>query len=197
MSDPAPSDAKQADAKAQEAQKPKAQRSPLIPMLAGALLVVAIGAGASWFIVKSLTPAPPESKDKREGGEEDRQKESEGAAHGKGLLELGKELEPIMIKSNITGSGGTRYVTMQVGIWVPTKDHAALNDAAVRRLIQTRLEETVKTYQLEDLASPNILPRLRKDFASAVERLLRSVRPGRPPDQPFVLECAVTELLVQ
>lgn len=190
-----PADAKTEgkDAKAKDA-APKA-RSPLVPVLAGALAVIAIGAGASWFIVKSLTPAPPKAEAKKaEGGEH--AEDGKGAA-AKGLLDLGRELEPIMIKSNITGSGGTRYVTMQVGIWVPAKDHAALNDAAVRRLIQTRLEETVKTYQLEDLASPNILARLRKDFSAAVERQLRAVRPGRPADQPFVLECAVTELLVQ
>lgn len=183
------------DAKPAEA-KPK---SALVPVLAAAVLLAGIGAGGAMYVVKALTPAPVEkpAAGSGEDGEPTAEGEAHGDAHGKGLLDAGKELDPIGLKGNVTGSGGTRYVTMQVGIWVPKADHAALNDPAVRRLIQARLEETVKTYQLEDLASPNILARMRKDYTTAVERLLRSVKPGRKPEDKFVLECTVTDLLTQ
>jgi len=59
------------------------------------------------------------------------------------------------------------------------------------------MEETLKTYQLDDLASPNIMARMRKDFSTAVERLLRSVMPGRGAEDKFVLEMTITNLLTQ
>jgi hypothetical protein len=59
------------------------------------------------------------------------------------------------------------------------------------------LEETLKTYQLDDLQSPNIITRMKKDFGTAVERLLRSLIPDRPATEKFVHETTVTNLLTQ
>ena len=176
----------------------------LVPIIAAVVVLAGVGGGGGWFLVKSLTPAPvakpveAHGANGEPGGEAD--PHGDAAAPGSkdhGLLANGKELNTIKLKGNVTGSGGTRYVTMEVGIWVPKKDVAELNDASVLRLIQARLEETVKTYQLEDLASPNIQTRMKKDFGVAVERLLRSVKPERQADEKFVLEVIVTELLTQ
>ena len=203
MADDAKKDDKKDDKKdAKPAEAKPAKGGGLVPIIAAVAVLIAIGVGGSWYLLKSLTPAPVEKPAEAHG-----EAPAEGDAHGGngkaagdghgGLLATGKELDPIGLKGNITGSGGTRYLTLDVGIWVPKKDHAVLNDPSVRRLIQARLEETVKTYQLEDLSSPNILARMKKDFAGAVERLLRSVQPGRTVEDKFVLETTVTNLLTQ
>lgn len=170
-----------------------------MPIIAGVALLAAVGGGIGMFVVKSLSPAPVEKPGEGHGeavadGHGEKPVEGHGDA---GLLASGQELDPIDIKTNVSGSGGTRYVTLQVGIWVPKKDHPKINEPSVRRLIQARMEETLKTYQLEDLQSPNVMARMRKDFLTAIERLLRSVMPGRGQDDKFVLETTVTNLLTQ
>jgi hypothetical protein len=192
-------DAKHGDAKPAETGKKPA--SPLVPIIAAAVVLAGVGVGAGMYVKKIFTPAPA---DKPAAGTEGAEADPHADPHadpkeaaGGGLLATGQELDPISIKGNITGSGGTRYLTVDAGIWVPKADHGKLNEPSIRRLIQSRLEETVKTYQLEDLQSPNIIPRMKKDFATAVERLLRSVNPGRKPEDKFVLEVTVTNLLTQ
>lgn len=199
MADDAKKDDKdKKDAKPAEAKPGKSLG--LVPIIGALVVLVAIGVGGSMFVLKSLTPAPV-AKPGEEPGEVpagDAGAAKPGEGHGSGLLKIGKELDPIGLKGNISGSGGTRYLTLDVGIWVPKADHAALNDASVRRLIQAKLEETVKTYQLEDLSSPSIQARMKKDFTQAVERMLRtSIDSGRKPEDKFVLELTVTNLLTQ
>lgn len=188
--------------------KPAAEAKPakamgLVPIIGALVVLIAIGVGGTMFVLKSLTPAPVEKPGEGHGeaaggdahGEP---KSDDGHGGGTGLLKTGKELDPIGLKGNISGSGGTRYLTLDVGIWVPKADHASLNDPSVRRLIQAKLEETVKTYQLEDLSSPSIQARMKKDFTQAVERMLRtSIDSARKPEDKFVLELTVTNLLTQ
>lgn len=190
------------DAKAADAKPSK--MGGLVPIIAAVVVLAAIGGGVGMFFAKSLTPAPVEKAGDGHGdaaagdGHGDGHGDAAaGDGHGTGLLATGQELPPIDIKGNVTGSGGTRYLTMQVALWVPKKEFAHLNDPSVLRLIQARLEETVKTYQLEDLQSPNIPARMKKDFATAIERLLRSLVPGKPAEEKFVLEVTVTNLLTQ
>lgn len=188
------------DAKAAAPAEPKKGKAGgMVPIIAGVALLAAVGGGIGMFVVKSLSPAPVEKPGEGHGeavadGHGEKPVEGHGDA---GLLASGQELDPIDIKTNVSGSGGTRYVTLQVGIWVPKKDHPKINEPSVRRLIQARMEETLKTYQLEDLQSPNVMARMRKDFLTAIERLLRSVMPGRGQDDKFVLETTVTNLLTQ
>jgi len=198
------------DEKEKKDAKPAAEAKPgkaggLVPIIAAVAVLAAVGGGVGWYFAKSLTPAPVAKPGaEAEGAEGGGHGEAghgaaaeKGGGHGTGLLATGMELTPIGLKGNVTGSGGTRYITLEVGIWVPKKDQGTLNDASVRRLIQARLEETLKTYQLDDLASPNIMARMRKDFSTAVERLLRSVMPGREAEDKFVLEMTITNLLTQ
>jgi len=192
------------DAKTAAEAKP-GKAGGLVPIIAAVAVLAAVGGGVGWYFAKSLTPAPVAKPGaEAEGAEGGGHGEAghgaaaeKGGGHGTGLLATGMELTPIGLKGNVTGSGGTRYITLEVGIWVPKKDQGTLNDASVRRLIQARLEETLKTYQLDDLASPNIMARMRKDFSTAVERLLRSVMPGREVEDKFVLEMTITNLLTQ
>jgi len=192
------------DAKTAAEAKP-GKAGGLVPIIAAVAVLAAVGGGVGWYFAKSLTPAPVAKPGaEAEGAEGGGHGETghgaaaeKGGGHGTGLLATGMELTPIGLKGNVTGSGGTRYITLEVGIWVPKKDQGTLNDASVRRLIQARLEETLKTYQLDDLASPNIMARMRKDFSTAVERLLRSVMPGREAEDKFVLEMTITNLLTQ
>jgi len=192
------------DAKTAAEAKP-GKAGGLVPIIAAVAVLAAVGGGVGWYFAKSLTPAPVAKPGaEAEGAEGGGHGEAghgaaaeKGGGHGTGLLATGMELTPIGLKGNVTGSGGTRYITLEVGIWVPKKDQGTLNDASVRRLIQARLEETLKTYQLDDLASPNIMARMRKDFSTAVERLLRSVMPGREAEDKFVLEMTITNLLTQ
>lgn len=188
--------------------KPVAEAKPakslgLVPIIGALVVLVGIGVGGTMFVLKSLTPAPVAKPGEEHGetpaggGEHGTPKAGDGHG-GSGLLKTGKELDPIGLKGNISGSGGTRYLTLDVGIWVPKTDHASLNDPSVRRLIQAKLEETVKTYQLEDLSSPSIQARMKKDFTQAVERMLRtSIDSERKPEDKFVLELTVTNLLTQ
>ncbi len=198
------------DEKEKKDAKPAAEAKPgkaggLVPIIAAVAVLAAVGGGVGWYFAKSLTPAPVAKPGaEAEGAESGGHGEAghgaaaeKGGGHGTGLLATGMELTPIGLKGNVTGSGGTRYITLEVGIWVPKKDQGTLNDASVCRLIQARLEETLKTYQLDDLASPNIMARMRKDFSTAVERLLRSVMPGREAEDKFVLEMTITNLLTQ
>ena len=198
------------DEKEKKDAKPAAEAKPgkaggLVPIIAAVAVLAAVGGGVGWYFAKSLTPAPVAKPGaEAEGAEGGGHGEAghgaaaeKGGGHGTGLLATGMELTPIGLKGNVTGSGGTRYITLEVGIWVPKKDQGTLNDASVRRLIQARLEETLKTYQLDDLASPNIMARMRKDFSTAVERLMRSVMPGREAEDKFVLEMTITNLLTQ
>ena len=192
------------DAKTAAEAKP-GKAGGLVPIIAAVAVLAAVGGGVGWYFAKSLTPAPVAKPGaEAEGAEGGGHGEAghgaaaeKGGGHGTGLLATGMELTPIGLKGNVTGSGGTRYITLEVGIWVPKKDQGTLNDASVRRLIQARLEETLKTYQLDDLASPNIMARMRKDFSTAVERLMRSVMPGREAEDKFVLEMTITNLLTQ
>jgi hypothetical protein len=206
MSDEPKKDEKK-DAKAAGDAPPKKSGGALVPVIAAVVVLGGIGAGVGMFFAKTLTPAAVDKPGAGTDGHGDPAAGADGhgepaaaggdAHGGKGLLADGKELGPIGLKGNVTGSGGTRYLTLDVGLWVPTKDHGTLNDPAVLRLIQSRLEETTKTYQLEDLQSPNIQARMKKDFATALERLLRSVKPGREAEDKFVLEVTVTNLLTQ
>ena len=196
------SDKKKKDEKDAVAAEPSpAKASGLIPIVAAVLVLAAIGGGVGWYVAKALPPAATVKPGSEHGAATDAPGEADPHAavdpHSKGLIDDGKELDTMDLKGNISGSGGTRYVTLTVGIWVPVKDYAVLNEASVRRLIQARLEETLKTYQLEDLGSPNIQDRMKKDFAKAVDTKLRTVRPGRPVENKFVLEVTVTSLLTQ
>ncbi len=196
------------DAKAAGEAKPS-KMGGLVPIIAGVVVLAGIGGGAGMYFAKSLTPAPVEKPGEGHGSETggghgDEHGDGHGGdapagdGHGgTGLLAIAQELDPIDLKGNITGSGGTRYLTMQVGIWVTKKDYSKLNEASVKRLIQGRLEETLKTYQLDDLQSPNIITRMKKDFGTAVERLLRTLIPDRPTTEKFVHETTVTNLLTQ
>ena len=199
---------KDAKKDAHAAEAAPAKGGGMVPIIAAVIVLAAIGCGVGWFFAKSLSPAAVDkpgaehaagtgAEGEGHGTEGHGEGEGKPAAHGSGLLSTGKELDVINLKGNVSGSGGTRYVTMDVGIWVPIKDFSELNEPSVRRLIQARLEETVKTYQLDDLGSPNIQARMKKDFATAVERLLRSVEPGRAAEEKFVLETTVTSLLTQ
>lgn len=191
------------DAKPADEAKP-GKSLGMVPIIGALVVLVGIGVGGTMFVLKSLTPAPVAKPGEEHGetptdGVDAHGTAKAGDGHGaSGLLKTGKELDPIGLKGNISGSGGTRYLTLDVGIWVPKADHAALNDASVRRLIQAKLEETVKTYQLEDLSSPSIQARMKKDFTQAVERMLRtSIDSERKPEDKFVLELTVTNLLTQ
>lgn len=205
-------DKKEAKAEAKDAKGGKAGGS-MVGIILGVVILAGVGAGAGMYVVKALAPAPVEKPAAGDGHGGDAHggdahgatadahgaEDAHGAAaggHG-GLLETGVEIGPIDLKANITGSGGTRYVTLSVGIWVPKADQPKYAELSVLRLIQARLEETLCTYQLEDLQSPNIKARMKKDFGVAVERLLRSVMPGRPAEQKFVLDVVATGLLTQ
>lgn len=200
MADDAKKDDKK-DAKPADAKPGKA--AGLVPIIAAVVVLVGIGVGGTMFLLKSVTPAPvakPGDEPAEHAGDDGHGDPKGNEAHGAGggLLKIGKELDPICLKGNISGSGGTRYLTLDVGIWVPKADHPSLNDPSVRRLIQAKLEETVKTYQLEDLSSPSIQARMKKDFTQAVERMLRtSIDSERKPEAKFVLELTVTNLLTQ
>jgi hypothetical protein len=192
------------DAKTAEAKPAKA--AGLVPIIGAVVVLAGIGIGGSMFVLKSITPAPVEKPGEAhaeaaggDGHGEAKAGDAHGDGHGGGgLLKLGKELDPIGLKGNISGSGGTRYLTMDVGIWVPKADHPALNDPSVRRLIQAKLEETVKTYQIEDLNSPSIQARMKKDFTQALERMMRTtIDSARKPEDKFVLELTVTNLVTQ
>ncbi|MBN8526380.1 MAG: hypothetical protein J0M02_13685 [Planctomycetes bacterium] len=206
MSDDAKKDDKKdekKDAKAAGEAKPS-KMGGLVPIIAAVVVLAAIGGGAGMFFAKSLTPAgatahkPDAAAAGGDGHGDGHGTEAAADGHGGGgLLADGQELDPIDLKGNITGSGGTRYLTLQVGIWVPKKDYGKLNNPSISRLLQSRLEETIKTFQLEDLQSPNISARLKKDFATAIERQLRSVIPNRDAADKFVLEVTVTNLLTQ
>lgn len=206
MSDDAKKDDKKdekKDAKAAGEAKPS-KMGGLVPIIAAVVVLAAVGGGAGMFFAKSLTPAaatahkPDAAAAGGDGHGDGHGTEAAADGHGGGgLLADGQELDPIDLKGNITGSGGTRYLTLQVGIWVPKKDYGKLNNPSISRLLQSRLEETIKTFQLEDLQSPNISARLKKDFATAIERQLRSVIPNRDAGDKFVLEVTVTNLLTQ
>ena len=202
MADDAKKEDKHDKKDAKPAEEAKAAKPlVLVPIIGALAVLVAIGVGGTMFVLKSLTPAPVP----KPGEEHAEVAASGGDAHGggdshggTGLLKVGKELEPISLKGNISGSGGTRYLTMDVGVWVPKADFNTLNDASVRRLIQAKLEETVKTYQIEDLGSPRIQERMKKDFTLALERMLRtSIDSSRKPEDKFILELTVTNLLTQ
>jgi len=205
MADDAKKDEKHDKKDAKPADEAKPGKSlGLVPIIGALVVLVGIGVGGTMFVLKSLTPAPVAKPGEEHGETPADGADGHGAAKsgdghgGSGLLKLGKELDPIGLKGNISGSGGTRYLTLDVGIWVPKTDHAALNDPSVRRLIQAKLEETVKTYQLEDLSSPSIQARMKKDFTQAVERMLRtSIDSERKPEDKFVLELTITNLLTQ
>lgn len=205
MADDAKKDEKHDKKDAKPADEAKPGKSlGMVPIIGALVVLVGIGVGGTMFVLKSLTPAPVAKPGEEHGetpaaGGDAHGAPKAGDGHGgSGLLKTGKELDPIGLKGNISGSGGTRYLTLDVGIWVPKADHPALNDASVRRLIQAKLEETVKTYQLEDLSSPSIQARMKKDFTQAVERMLRtSIDSERKPEDKFVLELTVTNLLTQ
>ena len=177
------------EAKAPEAKSAEGGKSGLIGIILGVVVLAGAGAGAGMYIVKSLAPAPVSKPGEAAAAAAD--------GHDGGLLGTGVELDPIDLRANITGSGGTRYVTLSVGVWVPKVDQPKLADPSIRRLIQSRMEETLRTYQLDDLQSPNIQARLKKDFGTAIEQRLRSIMPSRPAEQKFVLEITPTALLTQ
>lgn len=186
-----------------------AGKSGLISIILGVVVLVAVGAGAGMYIVKSLAPAsvpkPGTEAAAGKGGDphDPHGKGSEAGAtpaidpNDKGLLANGVELGPIPLKANITSTGGTRFVTLSVGVWVPKLDKDKLSDASVMRLIQSCLEESLTTFQLQDLQSPTIRDRMKTIFGAAIEKRLRAVIPLRPPNEKFVLDITPTELLTQ
>lgn len=188
------------DAAAATAAAAAGGKSSMIGIILGVVVLAGAGAGAGMYVVKSLAPAPvikPGEKPAAGGHEAAGDAHATDSHASGGLLKDGLEMGPISLRANVTGSGGTRYVTLDVSLWINKDDHPKVNTPSVTRLVQSRLEETMRTYQLDDLQSPNIQARLKKDLGVGIEVLLNSLMPDQKPDHKFVLEVTPTALLTQ
>ena len=157
----------------------------------GVVAAVAVLSGAGWaignFVTKTIAPAPAAEKTAEEtggdphgGGDANGEKghgEKGGGAHAAedGMLAKSVTLDPIELKCNITSTGGTRYATMTVGVWVLQKYVEKIKE--FKRPIQDRMEEVLPRYQLEDFNAPNFKARVRTELIKEVERLLESIEP--------------------
>ncbi|GDY13991.1 hypothetical protein LBMAG53_28690 [Planctomycetota bacterium] len=179
------------------------------PLLAGVVLL-ALGIGSGLFIASFFTPPTVEADAKGEGhGKADEHKEAahESILHTTGEVNLGE------LRSNVSGQGGKRYIVMNCYMRMPVAVQGQLETeasgggghggggadpgASIKRTLQSRFEEHLKQYQLDELTAPTINKRLEKAFADIADRELRMLMPELPKEGKIVQSVYFTGILVQ
>ncbi len=179
------------------------------PLLAGVVLL-GVGVGSGLFIASFFTPPTVEADAKGEGkakADEHKEAAHESLLHTTGEVNLGE------LRSNVSGQGGKRYIVMSCYMRMPVAVQSQLETAAsgggghggggadpgasIKRTLQSRFEEHLKQYQLDELTAPTINKRLEKAFADIADRELRQLMPELPKEGKIVQSVYFTGILVQ
>lgn len=205
------------DDKKTEAPPAKAKlKLPFGPILA-VLVILGMGAGIGFWLgslVKPPAKPPPAEGATAQGstgngghGAEADPHAQEGKATGKSLLQRTEEFNLGEIRSNIRGQQGRRLIKMQVCLYVIPElvKRITLSSAQgadtpgdnIRRLVNSRLGENLKTYDLDELSGPNLNKILEKSFAEICERELRNLFPDLKTDRMLIERVVIVDPLVQ
>jgi hypothetical protein len=179
----------------------------MIGIALGVVVMIALGIGAVMF-AKSMFASKED-----EGGEHGAHGGHKAGAHEPSLLESAKELALGDLISNIKGKDGRRYVKVTCVLWidhdlyeiviphVESGGHGGGGNkdegGEVKRLLRMRMEEHLKSYDLDELNSQDVISRLRNGFRTEGDRELHKLFPAVGQEKRFVKEVVLNNLLLQ
>ena len=183
-------------------------------MIAGVVVLLAVGGGLAYVAHGALFPPPAEAKDGKKKGGGHGDGHGEAGAEGEGhesLLHAAAELNLGELMTNISDQGGRRYVKLSCILWVPNQHKtllgvggggdghggAAAGPTQLIQLVKSALEEHLRSYALDELTGRNASQQLKKGFSDVATKRLRELYPELPEDARLVREVVITGLLVQ
>ena len=200
---------------AKAATKPKAGGGGMMMPMVAVLLTLGVGAGGAYVGVGMLFPAKPAAAG-AEGthGVEAAGHGTEGGkgGHGDNLLHGATEVVLGEIMSNVRGQAGRRYIKLNISMWLEKTVAASLSGGggggdhggggggageSVNRILQSQLEEHLKTYELDEFSDPNINRNLDRGFRQIIEKELHDLYPEIPKETKLVQRIIITGMVVQ
>lgn len=171
---------------------PPKQKSSLMPVLIGVVVLIGLGVGLSLFVMSLFAPPADADKDKT----------SETTSNA---IDTKTTREIVIgdLITNIANQDGRRYVKLTCAVWMSAEDAALVigtggeGEIQIKRLMQMSMEEQLKRYELADLTGRGIIATLTQDFTVVIEDLLHAQFPDRPKDHRFVRKVLLNNLLVQ
>ncbi len=201
---------------AKAAAKPKGGGGGMMMPMVAVLLVVGVAAGGAYAAVGMLFPAKPaeEGAHGAEAGAHGTEAGAEGgkAAHGDNLLHGATEVVLGEIMSNVRGQAGRRYIKLHIAMWLEKNVATNLSGGggggghggggggageSVNRILQSQLEEHLKTYELDEFSDPNINRNLDRGFRQIIEKELHDLYPEIPTETKLVQRIIITGMVVQ
>jgi hypothetical protein len=215
-------DEKKADAKAGEVKKGGGLKKlmPILGPIAAVVVLIGVGAGMGFFLKGLVTPSSIAKAQGMEGPKDPHAAEGEdehgGGDHGgkKGepghsLLHSANELVIDSIVTNVRDSGGKRFVKISPAFWIIPEaasgigmsggGHGGGGEPAqeTKRILRTRIQEHLKEYSLDELASKGIERKLEKAMRDIAEKELRALLPEIPLTKTIVVKVVPADLAVQ
>lgn len=168
--------------------------------LAAVVVLIALGAGAGWYVSKLFAGV------KAEAAVEAHAEEKKADPHT-GIANLIEVPMPDLM-SNVRNQAGRRFIKVSCSFWLGHAEaqtagfgggggHGPGGGTEVKRIVQMALEEHLRSYDIDELTGPNISLQLKKGFKDRIEKTLRELYPDFKADQELVHRVVLTNLLVQ
>jgi len=183
--------------------------------LAAVVLLVGLGVGVGMYLGSTLAAAQAAGTDPAVIAKADAHAaDAHGGAHGDGAkgnsLAGLHEINLNDLVANIRNKDGRRYVKVSCAIWVAHEDvekivppaagdghGAAAENETIKRILRMKLEEHLRTYDLEELTTPHIDAQLQAGFREKIEKELHAIYTDVGADYRFVRRVVAYGLLVQ
>ncbi len=225
MSDPhkeEKKDEKKDEKKAATPAGPKTGIKALLGPILAIVVLVGAGIGIGMFLSNLITPPP--TKDGGAEGEGDGHGDGHGGAkggdaHGEAgggdhaahsLFHAYKEVVLDSVIANVKDTGGKKFVKMNPVFWISPEAHLAAGlggggghggggeaGGEIKRILRARLEENLRSYDLDELAGQKVTPKIEKAFRDIVEKEMHAVFPELKNDHVIVQRVIIQGMMVQ
>ncbi|MBA3845961.1 MAG: hypothetical protein H0X45_04885 [Planctomycetes bacterium] len=181
--------------------------------LAAVVLLVGLGVGVGMYLGSTLAAAQAAGTDPEAIAKADAHG---GDAHGNGHGATGNSLAGLHeinlndLVANIKNKDGRRYVKVSCALWVAHEDvekivppatgdghGAAAENETIKRILRMKLEEHLRSYDLDELITPHIDAQLQAGFREKIEKELHAIYTDVGADYRFVKRVVAYGLLVQ
>jgi hypothetical protein len=225
MSDPhkeEKKDEKKDEKKAAAPAGPKTGIKALLGPILAIVVLVGAGIGIGMFLSSLITPPPTKPAGEGEGdahggahgeaagaeGGHGEGKEGEHGAHS--LVHAYKEMVLDSVIANVKETGGKKFVKMNPVFWISPEAHLAAGlggggghggggeaGGEIKRILRARLEENLRTYDLDELTGQKVTPKIEKAFRDIVEKEMHAVFPELKNDHVVVQRVVIQGMMVQ